>query len=256
MTESKSKFKIGDIVYSPRFGCGVVVDIDEEKSPVYPIKVGWERGEEVSWYGYSYFTKEGRFQKDTIDPEYDIVFKESLKEMKDDVTLNVGDRVYAPFHGYGTVIKARNDNSVYPIVVKWDNSSTQFVEAVNSFTKDGYLSHWTKTDYTHLSLVNESKKEKEMEEDATLNVSNTNRKDIECSPINPSHYRVEGIPEAIDIMEHLMTKEQLKGFLWGNIIKYAYRYGRKGDEHDTAGKIEWYANRLKEVCEKEKEKHL
>lgn len=80
MTESKSKFKIGDIVYSPRFGCGVVVDIDEEKSPVYPIKVGWERGEEVSWYGYSYFTKEGRFQKDTIDPEYDIVFKESLKE--------------------------------------------------------------------------------------------------------------------------------------------------------------------------------
>ena len=30
------------------------------------------------------------------------------------------------------------------------------------------------------------------------------------------------------------------------------RYGRKGDEHDTAGKIEWYANRLKEVCAEEK----
>ena len=75
---------------------------------------------------------------------------------------------------------------------------------------------------------------------------------VEYSPINPSHYQVKGIPEAIDIMKHLMTQEQFKGFLWGNIIKYAYRYGRKGDEHDTAGKIEWYANRLKEVCAEEK----
>lgn len=251
MTESKFKFKIGDIVYSRHFGRGVIVDIDEERSPVYPIKVDWEDGAAISWYGYI-FTKEGRFNKDNTDPKYDIIIERRLKEMKDDVTFKVGDRVYAPFHGYGTVIKARNDNSVYPIVVKWDNSSTQFVEAVNSFTKDGYLSHWTKTDYTHLSLVNESKKEEEMGKDTTLNVNNTSRKDVECSPINPSHYRVEGIPEAIDIMEHLMTKEQLKGFLWGNIIKYAYRYGRKGDEHDTAGKIEWYANRLKEACEKER----
>lgn len=75
---------------------------------------------------------------------------------------------------------------------------------------------------------------------------------VDYSPINPSHYHVKGIPEAIDIMKHLMTQEQFKGFLWGNIIKYAYRYGRKGDEHDTAGKIEWYANRLKEVCAEEK----
>lgn len=65
--------------------------------------------------------------------------------------------------------------------------------------------------------------------------------------INPAHYRVEGIPEAIEIMQHLMTKEQLEGFLWGNIIKYAYRYGRKGDKAETAGKIAWYAKRLEEV---------
>lgn len=170
MAESKSKFKIGDIVYSHRFGFGVIEDIDEEKSPVYPIKVDWKDGAYISWYGYI-FTKEGRFNKDVVDPKYDIVLERRLKEM---------------------------------------------------------------------------------EEDTTLNVNNTSRKDVKCSPINPSHYRVDGIPEAIDIMEHLMTKEQLKGFLWGNIIKYAYRYGRKGDEHDTAGKIEWYANRLKEVCAEEK----
>ena len=37
MTESKSKFKIGDIVYSHHFGRGVIEDIDAEKSPVYTI---------------------------------------------------------------------------------------------------------------------------------------------------------------------------------------------------------------------------
>ena len=69
------------------------------------------------------------------------------------------------------------------------------------------------------------------------------------SAINPKHYRVEGLPEAIDIMDHLMTPEQFEGFLWGNIIKYAYRYGRKGDKAETAGKIAWYATQLKELEE-------
>ena len=67
--------------------------------------------------------------------------------------------------------------------------------------------------------------------------------------INPSHYKVEGLPEAIDIMNHLMTPEQFEGFLWGNIMKYAYRFGRKGDKGETAGKIAWYANQLKAVEE-------
>lgn len=71
------------------------------------------------------------------------------------------------------------------------------------------------------------------------------------SPINPSHYRVEGIPEAIDIMRGLMTDEQLEGFLWGNIIKYVYRYGRKGDKKETAGKIKWYAEKLAVLNAKE-----
>lgn len=75
----------------------------------------------------------------------------------------------------------------------------------------------------------------------------------EYTAIDPAHYRVKGIPEAIEIMEHLMAKEQLEGFLWGNILKYAYRYGRKGDKAETAGKIGWYANKLKEVCAEKKE---
>ena len=67
--------------------------------------------------------------------------------------------------------------------------------------------------------------------------------------VNPSHYRVEGLPDAIDIINHLMHREQYEGFLWGNILKYAYRYGRKGDKAETAGKIEWYARQLKELAE-------
>ena len=50
-------------------------------------------------------------------------------------------------------------------------------------------------------------------------------------------------------MNHLMNRCQLEGYLWGNIIKYAYRYGRKGDKAETAGKIEWYARQLKELGE-------
>lgn len=54
--------------------------------------------------------------------------------------FKVGDRVYAPFHaGYGTVIKVRKD-PVFPIVVKWEDSTIHLAEDVNSFTEDGYLS--------------------------------------------------------------------------------------------------------------------
>lgn len=72
---------------------------------------------------------------------------------------------------------------------------------------------------------------------------------VEYTAVNPSYYQVEGIPEAIEIMGHLMTKEQLEGFFWSNILKYAYRYGRKGGKKETAGKIKWYAQRLEELVQ-------
>ena len=78
--------------------------------------------------------------------------------------FQVGDRVYAPFHGYGTVIKVYEHPSVMPIIVKWDNSSTRYVEEVNSFTEDGYLSTWTKTDDTRITIAREPLKEKKMKE--------------------------------------------------------------------------------------------
>ena len=201
---------VGDTVYSHHFGYGVVEDTDEMKSPVYPIKVSWERGEEVSWYGCSYFTKEGKFKKDTIDPEYDIeLLKKGEEKMENDMKkgLKIGDWVWL------------NPNEKGIITFICPDKETCIVDSELDGEVEAVMAGLTKVEY---------------------------------SPINPSHYQVKGIPEAIDIMKHLMTQEQFKGFLWGNIIKYAYRYGRKGDEHDTAGKIEWYANRLKEVCAEEK----
>lgn len=166
--------------------------------------------------------------------------------------FKVGDRVYAPFRGYGTVIRANDDYAVYPVVVKWDKCNTPFTEDISTFTADGRLSIYIDNDIDTYSItvkgITFNKEEKDSKSDKEVKAVADNKVKVEYSPINPSHYRVDGIPEAIDIMEHLMTQEQFKGFLWGNIIKYAYRYGRKGDEHDTAGKIEWYANRLKEAC--------
>ena len=288
---AKPKFKVGDMVYSPRFGGGVVTKVLEYA--LYPIEVKWtERPASSSLTYYDYFTSDGWLECEQANPQLDIVLDErekqteenttfdvwlnrvrdylltqlekrranSKEKKKEDTGFKVGDRVYALFHGYGTVIDIRDNHSVYPVVVKWDKSSVHLVEDISTFTEDGYLSVYSDDYSTRIKVVGitvgeehtQNKEENGSKSNCDVGVVADNSITVEYSPINPSHYRVEGIPEAIDIVEHLMTKEQLKGFLWGNIIKYAYRYGRKGDEHDTAGKIEWYANRLKEACSKEK----
>lgn len=200
--------------------------------------------------------------------------------------FNVGDRVYAPYHGLGVVAELHDDGRNYPLDVEW--LEKPYEHGVTPFTEDGFLTKRYTDGADKLTVVERAleKGEEGMKEELRVDDwvwLNPNEKGtiifiypnketcivdseldgeveavmagltkVEYSPINPSHYQVKGIPEAIDIMKHLMTQEQFKGFLWGNIIKYAYRYGRKGDEHDTAGKIEWYANRLKEVCAEEK----
>ena len=61
---------------------------------------------------------------------------------RDDASkFQVGDRVYAPFHGYGIVIKV-------------------YEQGVNACIEDGYLSTWTKTDNTRISIAREPPKEK------------------------------------------------------------------------------------------------
>lgn len=169
--------------------------------------------------------------------------------------FKVGDRVYTQFHGYGTVTKIHEDKCVYPIIVTWDDTNVPFMEDVSSFTEDGCLLQYSDNDITALKVVDKEstkKEKKSMAEEADTGVVDRMMDALDKKTddaINPAHYKVKGLPEAHEIMNHLMHREQLEGFFWGNIIKYAYRYGRKGDKAETAGKIKWYAQKLKELGE-------
>lgn len=59
--------------------------------------------------------------------------------------------------------------------------------------------------------------------------------------INPDHYKHNGI-ECIEAIQASMTDEEFKGYLKGNVMKYLWRLGRKGDkDHEKA---KWYQDRL------------
>ena len=212
-----AEFKIMDRVFYPFYGKGTVVEAWKTDEP-YPIRVVWDKSpyKNEPW---SSFTRDGvmsisRFvgsdevklilvkdipKEETGESEmgqiagvinHNIAKKmeeDNEKMSPDDRKFKVGERVWSPYFGGGTV---------------------------------------------NLHELGEDEEE-----------DNNKVEDA----INPSHYKVEGLPEAIDIMNHLMTPEQFEGFLWGNIMKYAYRFGRKGDKGETAGKIAWYANQLKAV---------
>ena len=53
------------------------------------------------------------------------------------------------------------------------------------------------------------------------------------------HY-LESVVEPIKVMEKLFTKEELKGFIKGNILKYRLRMGHKDDIQKEMAKIRVY----------------
>ena len=226
-------FKLGDRVYAPFHGYGVVTEIKDDGQE-YPIVVTW--GEKKHGCSASVFTPDGSAFKglNSVDDDLTLVEKAPPKKDKKEGNFKVGDRVQSREFGVGVVDEILGSECPYPITVKWTDDGTY-----SSFTLEGHY-------YPRRS---------DAERDITLSEEGETMKDnkIKTDAINPPHYRVKGIPEAYDIMTHLMNREQLEGFLWGNIIKYAYRYGRKGDEAETAGKIKWYAQKLKELGECESE---
>ena len=63
------------------------------------------------------------------------------------------------------------------------------------------------------------------------------------SAAEATHY--QALPmQPIEIMQRLMSEQEFRGFLWGNVIKYALRCGRKdapAKEMDKARQYaEWY----------------
>ena len=66
--------------------------------------------------------------------------------------------------------------------------------------------------------------------------------------VGGDHYKTMGI-QPWDVMEAVLTPEEFRGFLKGNIIKYAMRNGRK--DSDDAGKARHYKQKLDEVTHRE-----
>lgn len=58
---------------------------------------------------------------------------------------------------------------------------------------------------------------------------------------SPPHYTKGGI-ETIDYIQAKLSPEEYRGYLRGNLLKYASRMGEK--DSDDAGKAAWYAQRL------------
>ena len=230
-------FHEGDHVWSPHFGQGIVKEISDNKEDPFPVKVMWESG--IFYHDYDEFTKDGKFDLSGCNPDLGIYSLEYKYAESEGEKYHVGDRVKFVSREDGRIINiSQDDKEPYPIEVAWLSTG-----AVSSFTKDGYIFNCHTDNAPKLTVVKDESTVERMEDALSKKVDDA---------INPSHYRVEGLPDAIDIINHLMHREQYEGFLWGNIMKYAYRYGKKGDKAETAGKIAWYATQLKELDEERK----
>ena len=71
---------------------------------------------------------------------------------------------------------------------------------------------------------------------------------LEGSAKTSSHYQV-GTKQPIEIMQEVMTPDEFRGFLRGNVIKYSLRLGHKDAAVKEAAKIEQYAKWLRMALE-------
>ena len=74
--------------------------------------------------------------------------------------------------------------------------------------------------------------------------------DEEVDAVNsPPHYKSGGI-EAIEGIEASMDTEAYAGYLKGNVMKYLWRYEKKGKPIEDLKKARWYLDRLIAAQEK------
>lgn len=276
------EWHVGDRVFAPFHKYGTIVEIDKTDRS-YPITVQWDEsrykiGIDLSTFtedGYLFFgdktenTKITKVEGEKMGQiasviDHNIAKRQDSKSMVEDKKFmetrrkndaerekfKVGDYVYSQFAGVGEIIKiGSNENLEYPIQVKWCDQKPTSTFAYDFFTRDGRFYSDRKNMIKDIVPVEEVDIEFKEKNDGTVErMEDALNKKVEDA-VNPSHYKVKGLPEAIDIINHLMHMEQYEGFLWGNILKYAYRFGRKGDKAETAGKIEWYAKQLKDLEE-------
>lgn len=243
MSPDDEVFHVGDRVHTMFNGYGTII-ATHGAAPDYPILVKWDSETNTLSEETSTYTADGEYYARNHDPE-------SMLTVVKPEKFQIGDRVFAPFHRYGTVVAIDDSDKSYPITVKWDESLYKIGIDLSTFTEDGFLFQSDKTENTKITKVKADMEFKEKNDGTIERMEDALNKKVEDA-VNPAHYKVEGLPEAIDIINHLMHREEYEGFLWGNILKYAYRFGRKGDKAETAGKIEWYAKQLKELEEEHK----
>ena len=134
-------------------------------------------------------------------------------------------------------------NEIYDIYRKIRTDCTTHLEVQNKMIKDyGY----TWQEITEAKVAMESN-----EPNYWLGKPNAEWPDCETNQdwdaimpdmVNsPPHYTKGGI-ETIDFIQAKLSPEEYRGYLRGNLLKYASRMGSKGE--DDAGKAAWYAQRL------------
>ena len=73
---------------------------------------------------------------------------------------------------------------------------------------------------------------------------NNDRAKTQSDPVNhPSHYNQGGI-ETLDIIKMSLTKEEYKGYLKGNVLKYRERSQFKGNPEQDYAKAKFYFDEL------------
>jgi hypothetical protein len=124
-------------------------------------------------------------------------------------------------------------NEIYDIYRKIRTDCKTHLEVQNKMIKDyGY----TWQEITEAKVAMESNEPNYWLDKATPQEWAAIRPDMVNSP---PHYLTGGI-ETIDYIKAKLTAEEFKGYLRGNVLKYASR--KKGG--DDMGKAAWYAKRL------------
>ena len=145
-------------------------------------------------------------------------------------------------------------NEIYDIYRKIRTDCTTHLEVQNKMIKDyGYT--WQEITEAKVAMeanepnywvdrANDAKKgfDKQYEKWSINNATPADWDAIRPDMVNsPPHYTDGGI-ETIDFIKAKLSDEGYRGYLQGNLLKYASRIGKKGE--DDAGKAAWYADRL------------
>ena len=130
-------------------------------------------------------------------------------------------------------------NEIYDIYRKIRADCTTHLEVQDKMIKDyGY----TWQEITEAKVAMEANEPNYWVDEKSSKEWPACESDWEADMVNsPPHYTKGGI-ETIDFIKAKLSPEEYRGYLRGNLLKYASRMGAKGE--DDAGKAAWYADRL------------